>query len=194
MVSTQDQNPPRDEATKGRRTPTRKEAEARRRRPVVNQDRKLAKEQAKEKRAEAYAREREALKTGDERYLPFRDKGKVRRYIRNYVDARWSLAEFLLPAMLVFLAGMLLMSLVPLPGVAGEYFILGLTALFYGLLITSIIESIFVWQKIKKKLATVYPNERIPRGTWFYLYSRMLMARRWRSPKPQVARGDFPKK
>lgn len=179
---------------KGRPTPTRKESEALRRRPVVNQDRKLAKQIAKQKRAEAYERERVALETGDERYLPVRDKGKVRRYVRNYVDARWSLAEFLLPAMILFLAGMLLLSFIPLPGAAGEYIIVALTALFYGLLLASLIESAVVWRKIKKRIAVAYPKERIPRGTWFYLYSRMLMARRWRSPKPMVARGDFPDK
>lgn len=193
-MTTQNQTSPSADAPKGRPTPTRKESEALRRRPVVNRDRKLAKQQAKEKRAEAYARERTALETGDERYLPLRDKGKTRRYVRNYVDARWSLAEFLLPAMVLFLAGMLLMSFIPLPGAAGEYIILALTALFYGLLVASLIESAVVWRKVKKRVMALYPHEQIPRGTWFYLYSRMLMARRWRSPKPQVARGQFPKK
>ncbi len=178
---------------KGRPTRSRKEAEAARTRPLVPTDRKLAKQQAKQKRAEAYERERVALETGDERYLPLRDKGRVRRYIRNYVDARWSLAEFLLPAMLLFLGGMLIFSFVDLPGAAAEYMIVGLTVLFYGLLAASLIESFIVWGKIKKKLARRYPGDAIPRGTWFYTYSRMLMARRWRSPRPMVKRGEFPR-
>ena len=178
---------------KGRPTPTRKESEAARRKPLVPTDRKLAKQQAKQKRAEAYERERVALETGDERYLPIRDKGRIRRYIRNYVDARWSVAEFLLPAMLVFLGGMLLFSFIPLPGATSEYIIVGLTVLFYGMLIAALIESIFVWRKLKKLLAARYPGDEIPRGTWFYLFSRMLMARRWRSPRPMVQRGEYPK-
>lgn len=178
---------------KGRPTPTRKESEAARRKPLVPTDRKLAKQQAKQKRAEAYERERVALETGDERYLPIRDKGRIRRYIRNYVDARWSVAEFLLPAMLVFLGGMLLFSFIPLPGGISEYTIVGLTVLFYGMLIAALIESIFVWRKLKKLLAARYPGDEIPRGTWFYLFSRMLMARRWRSPRPTVKRGEYPK-
>ena len=178
---------------KGRPTPTRKESEAARRKPLVPTDRKLAKQQAKQKRAEAYERERVALETGDERYLPIRDKGRIRRYIRNYVDARWSVAEFLLPAMLVFLGGMLLFSFIPLPGAISEYIIVGLTVLFYGMLIAALIESIFVWRKLKKLLAARYPGDEIPRGTWFYLFSRMLMARRWRSPRPMVQRGEYPK-
>ena len=63
---------------KGRPTRSRKEAEEARRRPLVPTDRKLAKKQSKEKRAEAYARQQEALETGDERYLPVRDKGRPR--------------------------------------------------------------------------------------------------------------------
>ncbi len=144
-------------------------------------------------RAEAYERERIALETGDERYLPLRDKGRVRRYVRNYVDARWSLAEFLLPAMLVFLGGMLVFSFIKLPGAAAEYMIVGLTIMFYGLLAASLVESAVVWSKLKKKLAEKYPDDTIPRGTWFYTYSRMLMARRWRSPRPMVKRGEYPR-
>ena len=182
-----------DSTKKGRPTPTRKESEAARRKPLVPTDRKLAKQQAKQKRAEAYERERVALETGDERYLPIRDKGRIRRYIRNYVDARWSVAEFLLPAMLVFLGGMLLFSFIPLPGGISEYTIVGLTVLFYGMLIAALIESIFVWRKLKKLLAARYPGDEIPRGTWFYLFSRMLMAPRGRSPRPTVKRGEYPK-
>ena len=47
--------------------------------------------------------------------------------------------------------------------------------------------------KLKKLLAARYPGDEIPRGTWFYLFSRMLMARRWRSPRPTVKRGEYPK-
>ena len=46
---------------------------------------------------------REGMRTGDERYLPARDKGPVKRFIRNYVDARLSIAEFLLPLLVVIM-------------------------------------------------------------------------------------------
>ncbi len=193
MSSEENLEPSPTSSKKGRPTPTRREAEAALRKPLVPGDRKLAKQIAKQKRAEAYERERIALETGDERYLPVRDKGRVRRYIRNYVDARWSVAEFLLPAMLIFLGGMLLFSFLPMLGATGNFIIVGLTVLFYGMLLISLIESFFVWRKIKKHVAEKFPGEQIPRGSWFYLYSRMLMARRWRSPKPMVARGEFPK-
>ena len=175
-------------------TRSRKEAEAERQRPLVPTDRKLAKKRAKAKKDEAWARQRQALETGDERYLPIRDKGRVRRYTRDYIDSRWSFSEFLLPAMLIFLAGMLLISVVPLPTNIASQIIVAVTGAFYMLLFGSFIEGFLVWRQIKKNIAKRWPKAEIPKGSWFYAYSRMIMARRWRSPKPQVARGELDEK
>ncbi len=173
-------------------TRSRKEAQAANQRPLVPTDRKMARQLDKKKRDEAFARERKALETGDERYLPARDKGKIRRYVRDWVDARWSISEFLLPAMLLFLAGVLGLSLIKINERTANVIILSLMALFYTMLLVSVIEATVVWQRMKRRLKRLYPNDPIPRGTWFYMYTRMVMARRWRSPKPQVARGQFP--
>ena len=43
------------------------------------------------------------MKSGDERYLPERDQGPVKRFVRDYVDARLSIAEFLLPLLVVIM-------------------------------------------------------------------------------------------
>ena len=40
--------------------------------------------------------------------------------------------------------------------------------------------------------AAAHPREDIPSGTAYYAFSRMIMPRRWRSPRPQVDRGQFP--
>ncbi len=183
---------PEEPKGKGRPTRSRKEAEAANLRPLVPNDRKIAKQREREARNEAYARQREALQTGDERYLPYRDKGRVRRYMRNWIDARWSLSEFLLPAMLVFLAVMLVVSFTGASSPALNTILVGIMFTFYLLLFASVIESIFVWRSMKRRLRQIYPDDPIPKGSWFYLYGRMLMARRWRSPKPQVVRGEFP--
>lgn len=177
---------------KGAPTRTRKEAEAANRRPLVPNDRKLARSIEREKRNEAIAREREALLTGDERYLPPRDKGVIRRYIRNWVDARWSISEFLLPVMLLFLVGVMAVSFLNLTSRWTNLIMVILMITFYALMFISIVEATIVWFRMKRRLRVLYPDQPIPRGSWFYLYTRMLMARRWRSPKPQVARGEFP--
>ena len=84
------------EGAKNRPTPKRRDQEAARKRPLVVTDRKQARSQDREKRREAMSRTRQAMLTGDESGLPPRDKGPVRRYIRDYVDARRNLAEFML--------------------------------------------------------------------------------------------------
>ncbi|WP_022868384.1 DUF3043 domain-containing protein [Schaalia vaccimaxillae] len=184
-----------DPHRKGRPTPTRRQAEARNNRPLIPADRKEAKRQARAKRDEAFQREQLALATGDERYLPLRDKGKVRRFIRDWVDARWSFSEFLLPVMVLFLVVMMAVSLIPnLDATVASYAMVGVTVVMYGLFIIAAIEAFIVWRKVKKRIHETYPKEEIVKGSWYYCFSRMIMARRWRSPKPQVARGEFPGK
>lgn len=180
-------------AKKGRPTPSRKEAEARNQRPLVPADRKEAKAQAKAKRDEAFRREQEALATGDERYLPIRDKGPVRRMIRDFVDSRWTLSEFIVPGMLLFLVLMMILpSVMGSNAETGSKVLMAITFVFYGIVILSVIEGVITWQLLKRQIKATYPTETIPKGSWFYCYSRMVMARRWRSPKPQVARGEKP--
>ena len=95
---------PEREGAKNRPTPKRKDQEAARKQPLVVADRKQAKQLDKAKRNAQLAKTRQAMLTGDDAGLPARDKGPVRRYIRDYIDARWNLAEFMLPVMLIVLA------------------------------------------------------------------------------------------
>jgi len=88
---------------KGRPTPKRRDQQAKNLHPVVPKDRKAAKREARAARDEAWKRQSEAMVTGDEKYLPSREKGPVKRYIRDYVDARFSLGEFFMPLIFVLL-------------------------------------------------------------------------------------------
>ncbi|PID98296.1 MAG: hypothetical protein CSA82_00365, partial [Actinobacteria bacterium] len=126
---------------KGRPTPTRREAEARRQRPLVPADRKEAKRQARAKRDERLRKEQEALLTGDEQYMPPTHRGKPRRVIRDWVDSRWTISEFLLPAMLLFLAVMMGISFLFPQSENGAVVVVVITVIFYGLLIIAILES-----------------------------------------------------
>ncbi|MDN6795499.1 MAG: DUF3043 domain-containing protein [Propionibacterium sp.] len=183
----------RDAATgKGHATPTRREAEAARRRPLVPADRKEAKRQAKLRRDAAYQRQQEALVTGDERFLPIRDKGRVRRYARDWVDARWSFSEFILPVMLLFFVAMVGASFLQNSPELATSLVTVISVVFYGFFAISVVEGLIVWGRLRKRIQERFPGDKIPRGTWFYVYSRMVMARRWRSPRPQVDRGQFP--
>ena len=83
---------------KGAPTPRRKDQVAARQRPLVPNDRKAAREASRAAMREERLKTRAALDTGDERYLPLRDKGPNRRFVRDVVDARWNVGEFVMIA------------------------------------------------------------------------------------------------
>ena len=87
---------------KGRPTPSRKEAEAAARaRAKVPRTRKEQMAAQRAARGETSQRMRQAMKTGDERYLPARDRGPVKRFIRDFVDSRFSFIELMVPLLIV---------------------------------------------------------------------------------------------
>jgi len=173
---------------KGRATPKRRDAEARRLHPVVPTDRKAAKAQARAKQDEAWRRQREAMRTGDERYLPARDKGPVKRYIRDYVDARFSLGEAFMPLSILLIVIMVgVQTRVPRIGLM---LIMGLYAVF----LLSIIDAAVCWWLVRRRLHAKFGEDKVrAQGTVFwYVFSRCFNLRRWRQPSPQVARRQYP--
>ena len=168
---------------KGRATPRRRDQEAANRRPLVITDRKVARDTDKLRRKEALALQRQAMVTGDDAHLPARDKGPERRYIRNYIDARWSVGEIMLPVMLV----VLLLSLVKTTWALTAVFVL-----VYGLVIVAIIDALLMWRRVKARLVTKFGAGKVPTGGAMYAVMRSFQIRPTRMPKPQVKRGDFP--
>ncbi|MDT0379655.1 DUF3043 domain-containing protein [Streptomyces sp. DSM 42041] len=171
------------QAPKGRPTPKRSDALAQRRtlaKPPAN--RKEAAKRAREARRADMQRQRQALAGGDERYLPARDQGPVRRYARDFVDAKWSVAEFFLPIAVLIL----ILSIVPSPQFKNIAFVM-----WIGVIATIVIDSFAMSFRLKKGLAERFPDEN-RRGAVFYAFMRTLQMRRMRLPKPQVARGERP--
>ncbi len=180
MVAEQLQQTRDPQAPKGRPTPKRSEAESlRRARAVTPANRKEAAKQARERRRAELTRQREALASGDERYLPVRDKGPVRRFARDFVDAKWSVAEFFLPMAVVILVLSLFESLT-LKNVS--------LLLWMVVIVLIVLDSIVSGFRLKKLLRTRFPNENL-RGAVPYALMRTLQMRRLRLPKPQVERG-----
>ena len=180
---------------KGRPTPKRKDAEAARIHPLVPKDRKEAKRAARAARNARFDAEQRALVTGEERYLPARDKGAARRFVRDYVDARHSFSEWILAVMMVSIILIMLLSMLgnKIPLQYQAYLLYGSSILMYGSFIITAVESFLVWRKVKRTFAQAHPRDDIPSGTGYYTFSRMIMPRRWRSPRHQVDRGQFPK-
>ncbi|GAA3024060.1 hypothetical protein JOE64_001134 [Microbacterium dextranolyticum] len=71
---------------KHRPTPSRAEQEAARKRPLVA-DTKEARARAKAELAAQREKARVGMANGDERYLPARDKGPQRKFVRDLVDS-----------------------------------------------------------------------------------------------------------
>ncbi|MEU0663717.1 MULTISPECIES: DUF3043 domain-containing protein [Streptomyces] len=175
---------PRDpQAPKGRPTPKRSEAQTQRRRAqTVPTDRKEAMRRQREARRADLARQRQALASGDERYLPARDKGPVRRFVRDYVDSRFCVAEFFLPLAVVILI------LSSLPNTQLKNIAL---LLWLAVIALIVVDSVGIWLRLKKQLSTRFPDEP-KRGAVAYGLMRTLQLRRLRLPKPQVKRGERP--
>lgn len=174
---------PAREGAKNRPTPKRRDQEAARRQPLVVADRKEAKQIERQKRREQLARTRRALETGDEAGLPPRDKGPVKRFIRDHVDARRNLGEFLLPIMLIVLA----LSLVR------QQTIFTISVLLtWASVLAVVVDSVIMWRGLKKRIIAKFGADAVPRGAVAYAVMRVFQLRRQRMPKPQVARGEYP--
>lgn len=179
---------PHDENVgKGRPTPKRKEAEAANKRPLVPPDRKAAAKQSRAAQREVRDREYRAMQTGDERYLPARDKGPVRRYVRQFVDARSTLGEFFLPlAIVMILANFALMQLNQVAALAA-------IGVLYLYVLASFVDAFVLWRQLRSRLTAKFGADQArQRGLATYAILRAYQMRRMRMPKPQTARGEYP--
>ncbi len=175
---------PKGPGAKGRPTPSRKEAEAAaRERAKAVPDKKAAQKVLRERRLESNAKVRQAMRTGDDRYLPARDKGPVKRFLRDYVDARLSVAEFLLPLLLV------IMVLQYTPNDTAVQ--VGLY-LWQALLLVIVVDTGWLIFRSKRALRAQFPEESL-KGTTFYTVLRAMQMRFLRQPKPQVRLGGAPR-
>lgn len=177
-----DQDQARDpQAPKGRPTPKRSDAQtARRKAMTVPTDRKAAARQARDTRRSEMARQREALQNGDDRFLPARDKGPVRKFTRDYVDSRFRVAEFFLP-IAVFI---LVLSIVRVGSLQT------VSLLLWLIVIVMIVgDSVLTGFQLRGELRRRFPDGNT-KGAVAYGLMRTLQMRRLRLPKPQVGRGS----
>ncbi|MHA7304041.1 DUF3043 domain-containing protein [Arthrobacter sp. TMN-49] len=171
------------QSAKGVPTPSRKAQEAARKRPLVPNDRAAAKVAARDARREEQARMRRALDTGEERFLPLRDKGPQKRYARDFVDARFSLGEFVMFAAL----GIVLLT-VMLPPQSMATIIL--FAAFWVMVAFVAIDVWLMGRKLKGQIAAKFGS--VDSGVIWYGCMRSMQFRRLRLPKPLVRRGEWP--
>ncbi len=168
---------------KGAPTPKRSAQEAARKRPLVPEDRKASKAAERAAVTEQRLKMRQAMDSGDEKFLPVRDKGPQKRFTRDYVDARFSLGEYLMFGALLFVV---ISLLVP----ASSQQMIYVLGAFWVMFAAVFVDVFILSRKLKKRLGEKFGE--VERGTVWYGSMRSLQFRRLRLPKPQVSRGQFP--
>ncbi|HTW13569.1 MAG TPA: DUF3043 domain-containing protein [Nocardioides sp.] len=166
---------------KGRPTPTRKEAEAaaRARAKTPRTRKELARAQ-REARSESSQKVRAAMKSGDERYYMPRDKGPMRRFVRDFVDCRFTFLDILFPLLIV---SMIL-------GYTGVDSLMELSSfLLLATMLMLFFDILRLRFRLRRELAARFPGEST-KGTTYYGISRALNPRFLRMPKPQVKIGQ----
>lgn len=159
-------------ARKSEPTPTRKQAEALRRQRVTKTYTK------KEARVEASRSAR-----GDRlKAMQARDNTPEKALMRNYIDARRNIGEFLLPGMVVILAATFLYQVMPQVSVIA-------TAVMYVFIGLVLVDAFLMWRGFRKLLAKRLPRAS-SKGLLFYGVNRAIQIRRFRIPPPQVKRGE----
>jgi hypothetical protein len=196
-VSGDDQSVPRVTAPKGRPTPKRTQtrtrgpvapapmtaAEARKRKKATKQS--LTKDERKAEkvtRRADMADRREKMMAGNDAYLLPRDKGQVRRFVRDVVDSRRNLLGLFMPAALALVFVML-----TLPSVQIQYYV---QFVMLALVVVMVADGLLIARRVTKAVGTKFPEN--TESGWklgFYAASRASQLRRMRAPRPQVERG-----
>ena len=177
---------PAEEATvkpggKGRPTPSRREAEAAAKaRAKTPRTRKEVARAQRESRTESSRSVRAAMKAGDERYYLARDKGPVRRFIRDFVDSRFSFIELMIPLLVVTMV----------LGYSGNPRLaqIGNTVLMGTILLVAL-DMVLLRFRLRKQLAIRFPDEPT-KGTTYYAITRGLQMKFMRLPKAKVKIGQ----
>lgn len=149
-------------------TPTRRQAEAARRE-------RLTKKRTKKDTTRANRAAR--MKAMQER-----DSTPEKALLRDYIDSRRSVGEFLLPGVLLMFAGLFLSQLAP--GIASIA-----TLVIYLLFAAVLVDMFLMWRGFKRVLADRLPRSST-RGLLMYGMNRSIQFRRFRMPKPRIRRGD----
>ena len=170
-------------APKGRPTPSRKEAEAARKQALrVPKDPKQAKAAERERARESRLRQAEALRGGDERYLPARDQGPAKKFVREWVDTRFQLQSYFLVLALVILLSGPIQRIFKLTTVAMANIRAIETALLLAMLITTAGTYFIIGRAVRRQ----FPDPVDNKGAALYGMLRSAMPRRMRQPRPVV--------
>ena len=174
---------------KDKPTLKRKQAQKLRSKPLIisNIDKNSQKKEQKKRLEEIKEKRRMALETGDEKYLPLRDQGIVKKITRDFIDSHTSISEFFMPVALIIIILFYVTT-----GVLKNNFLATIIVLFmYIFMFAMIVDSVIKGFQLSHYLKKEKNYKQIPRGTVWYGVSRSFQFRKLRLPKPQVKRGEL---
>lgn len=176
--------PPLEEESpsrKGRPTPSRKEAEAAARaRAKPPRTRKEIAAANRRVKGESSARVRQGMRDGEEKYLLPRDKGPVRRFIRDFVDSRFSFIELIIPLLVVTMV----------LGYSGNDSAARFgNALLFGSVLLVVVDMLMLRFRLRRQLRLRFPEAPV-KGTTYYAATRAMQMKFMRLPKPKVKIGQ----
>jgi hypothetical protein len=167
------------EAAKGRPTPKRSQAEAKRRQPITG-SRAAAAPRTKEEKARARATRStkyDAMKRGEEWALNPRDRGPARALARDFVDSKRRASEYYMYILIVLLAAVFLRKLSAI-----------ISPLVLVLIVVIALDALLIRRSLHKLVAERLPGQST-RGLTTYAVMRALQIRRFRVPAPRVGPG-----
>ena len=171
------------EAAKGRPTPKRSVAEAKRRQPIAGSSRAPAAPRTKEEKARARtnrAGKYDAMKRGEQWALNPRDRGPARALARDFVDSKRRVSEYYMYILVVLLAAVFVRS------PAAQAIISPVVLL---LILVIVVDGTLIRRSLNRLMAERLPREPT-RGLTMYAVMRALQIRRFRVPAPRVHPGD----
>ena len=166
---------------KGRPTPTRREAEAAARaRAKAPRSRKELAAARRSARTDSSRTIRQAMRDGDERYYPARDRGPVRRFVRDFVDSRFSLIELVIPLLLVTM----------LLGYSGNAQLAAIgNSVLLGTVLLVVVDMVVLRFRLRRELVRRFPDQSY-KGLTYYAITRALQMKFMRLPKAKVKIGE----
>jgi DUF3043 family protein len=171
------------EAAKGRPTPKRSVAEAKRRQPIAGSSRAPAAPRTKEDKAKARTNRTnryEAMRRGEAWALNPRDRGPARALARDFVDSKRRVSEYYMYILVVLLAAVFVRN------TAAQTII---SPLVLVLIVIIVIDASLIRRSLRRLMAERLPNESA-KGLTAYAVMRALQIRRFRVPVPRVHPGD----
>lgn len=172
-------------AGKGRPTPSRREAEAARKQQIrIPKDPKEAKKASRERSRSDRERQRQGMLAGDEKYMPLRDRGPAKAFTRDFVDSRFTVAEYF-----IFIAiAVLALGFIRNPAVQSW-----VSLAFFGLTALIAVDTAVLLIQLNLRARAAFPDAKDRRGITLYAALRTLQVRRLRLPPPRVKRGGAPR-